>query len=142
MNIIAIVKLGIGRAGYFDPISRVHLTIKNSTATIYDTMNTTGLQKALKSGTINLVSGSLTPETVLILKQKEEKVEKVVENIEVLDMKMDVAVEPEIDNIEFPVTEIEAKEESSEMVEEEIIEEVQEEVVVKKEKPAKKKKQK
>lgn len=58
-QIIAKVKLTPGQGGFFDPVSRVHLTHGSPVADIYAGTNTEGLKKALRNRTISLVSGSL-----------------------------------------------------------------------------------
>lgn len=85
--IIATVRLAPGRVGYFDELTRTHLTIKAPEKDIHDTMDTTGLKRAVKSGAILLVSGSLDlPEAasqpyveVPIVKPVEAKQTKTVE---------------------------------------------------------------
>lgn len=65
MNILGIVRLSQGEVGYYDDITRTHLTIASPEATVFEGMNTTNLKRAVKSGRIKLVSGSLESETTI-----------------------------------------------------------------------------
>ena len=58
-KIIAKIKLNPGKGGYFDPISRIHLTHGNPFADVYAGTNTTGLKQAVYNKRISLLSGSL-----------------------------------------------------------------------------------
>lgn len=58
-KIIAQIKLNPGKGGYFDPISRIHLTHGNPFADVYAGTNTTGLKQAVYNKRISLISGSL-----------------------------------------------------------------------------------
>lgn len=60
-KIIATIRLGAGNVGFFDELTRIHLTLINPYADVYSDMNTNRLKRALKYGTITLVNGSLTP---------------------------------------------------------------------------------
>jgi hypothetical protein len=63
MAIMGIVRLAPGRVGYYDEITRIHLTISSPERPITEGMNTTNLKRAVRSRVLNLVSGSLDPET-------------------------------------------------------------------------------
>ena len=56
---IARIKLNPGQGGYFDPITRIHLTHGDPIRTVYAGMNTTGLKAAVRSKRISIISGSL-----------------------------------------------------------------------------------
>lgn len=58
-KVIARVKLNPGQGGYFDPISRIHLTHGDPEKDIYSDMNTSGIKAAVRNKRISLVSGSL-----------------------------------------------------------------------------------
>lgn len=58
-KVIARVKLNPGQGGYFDPITRIHLTHGDPERDIYAGMNTEGIRAAVRSKRISLVSGSL-----------------------------------------------------------------------------------
>lgn len=56
---LATVKLNAYNGGYYDPITRIHLTIGNPTANLYAGMNLTGIRKAIRSGTLSVVAGHI-----------------------------------------------------------------------------------
>ena len=56
---IARIKLNPGQGGYFDPITRIHLTHGDPIKVVYAGMNTTGLKAAVRSKRISIISGSL-----------------------------------------------------------------------------------
>lgn len=56
---IARIKLNPGQGGYFDPITRIHLTHGDPIKAVYAGMNTTGLRAAVRSKRISIISGSL-----------------------------------------------------------------------------------
>lgn len=58
-KVIARVKLNPGQGGYFDPITRIHLTHGDPERDVYAGMNTEGLKQAVRNKRITLVSGSL-----------------------------------------------------------------------------------
>jgi hypothetical protein len=64
MKVIGTVRLAPGKVGYFDQVTRIHLTISSPEKQVTDTMNTENLKRAVKTGAIKLVSGSLNSETV------------------------------------------------------------------------------
>ena len=58
-KVIARVKLNPGQGGYFDPISRIHLTHGDPEKDIYSDMNVSGIKAAVRNKRISLISGSL-----------------------------------------------------------------------------------
>ena len=56
---IARVKLTPGSGGYFDPITRIHLTHGSPEKPVYSGMNVAGLQAAVRNRRISVISGSL-----------------------------------------------------------------------------------
>lgn len=64
-NIIAYVRLAPGQVGFYDELTRIHLTISNPQAAILAGMNTTNIKRSVRSGRLILVSGSLEPEAKL-----------------------------------------------------------------------------
>lgn len=58
-RVIARIKLNPGQGGYFDPITRIHLTHGDPERDVYAGMNTEGLKQAVRNKRISLVSGSL-----------------------------------------------------------------------------------
>lgn len=81
-NIIAVIRLARGEVGYYDELTNIHLTIANNTHNVLAGMNTTNLQKGVRSGRLNLVTGSLVPATKLkdgkddVAKSKEAAIKK------------------------------------------------------------------
>lgn len=57
-NVIAVVRLQPGEAGYYDELSRIHLTIGHPEARIYAGTNCEQLRRSVQSGRLRLVSGS------------------------------------------------------------------------------------
>lgn len=116
-TIIAVVELAAGRVAFFDPISRVHLTLSNKQSVIYSHINTTAIKRAVKNGTLKLVQGSLeveapvqekpkaktapaevTPQPLIEVKEEIQSVDQVVEEtIEeaVQEVKQEVVEETE-----------------------------------------------
>lgn len=64
-SVIAIVRLAHGRVGYFDEITRIHLTIAAPEKPVIEGMNVSNLKRAVRGGSIKVVSGSLEPEATL-----------------------------------------------------------------------------
>lgn len=56
---LATIKLNSYTGGYYDPITRIHLTIGNPTANLYAGMNLTGIRKAIRLGTLSVISGHI-----------------------------------------------------------------------------------
>lgn len=61
-EIIAVIQLQPGQGGYYDDLSRIHLTIGNPRANVYAGTNCTQLRRSLKAGRLKLVTGSLGSE--------------------------------------------------------------------------------
>lgn len=144
---IGIVRLGRGEVGYYDPLSKVHLTLHNPTANIYSYMNTSRLRRAVVNRTIELVAGTLASplNSFAVIPEKQEDPTRFAINFgNAKDVqKVEVVPEPETKGIieeeakkEIPVVE-EVKEEPK--AEEPVVEEV--EVSSKKAATTKKKKE-
>lgn len=58
-NLIAIIKLAPGEVGYYDELTRIHLTLSRPTANVLDYMNTSRLRRSIMTKTLVLVAGSL-----------------------------------------------------------------------------------
>ena len=58
-QVIARIKLNPGQGGFFDPITRIHLTHGDPVRDVYAGMNTEGLKAAVRNKRISLISGSL-----------------------------------------------------------------------------------
>lgn len=63
MKAIATVRLVRGNVAFFDTRTKIHLTISNPIATVYDNMDATRIRRAVKKGILSLVSGSLVPQS-------------------------------------------------------------------------------
>ena len=61
-NTIAVVQLSPGEVGYYDELSRIHLTIGHPAEAVEAGTNCTQLHRSVKSGRLRLVSGSLGAE--------------------------------------------------------------------------------
>lgn len=62
MEQIAVVGLSRGQVGYYDDLSRIHLTLGEPEAPIYADTNCTHIRHSIKSGRLFIVSGSLGEE--------------------------------------------------------------------------------
>lgn len=61
-EVIAVVRLMPGQGGFFDELSRIHLTVGNPQASVFAGMNCAQLRRSVKSGRLSLLSGSLGEE--------------------------------------------------------------------------------
>lgn len=75
MEQIALIRLARGQVGYYDELSRIHLTIGQPEAPVYAGTNCSQLRRSVKSGRLILVSGSLGVENA---PQKIKKVSKTI----------------------------------------------------------------
>jgi hypothetical protein len=64
-EVIAVVRLALGEIGYYDDLSRTHITVTDPQRDIFAGTNCTQLRRAVKSGRIRLLSGSLGEEKTL-----------------------------------------------------------------------------
>lgn len=124
-KIIAKIKLNPGKGGYFDPISRIHLTHGNPFADVYAGTNTTGLKQAVYNKRISLLSGSLgvIEPPFKLVKGKDGRMVLVPNNKngEKIEAKQAKEVKIEQPKVEEPKAE--------EVKVEEVVEEVKEEVI-------------
>lgn len=115
-KVIAKVKLNPGQGGYFDPITRIHLTHADPEKEIYAGMNTEGLKTAIRNKRISLISGSLgdfTPpfklvkqangKIVLVMNNQKKVVQPAV-NKKQVESKPSVKEEIPVNDKEIPVT--------------------------------------
>lgn len=58
-KVIATIKLAPGQVGFYDPLSRIHLTLGNPVATVYSGTNCAALRRNVKSGIIRILDGTL-----------------------------------------------------------------------------------
>ena len=69
-DIIATIRLAQGEGGYYDELSRIHLTAGNPQRDIYAGTNCTQLRRSVKSGRLRLLFGSLGEEKKIDLSRK------------------------------------------------------------------------
>lgn len=62
MEQIAVIGLSRGQVGYYDDLSRIHLTLGEPEAPIYADTNCTHIRHSIRSGRLFVVSGSLGEE--------------------------------------------------------------------------------
>jgi hypothetical protein len=135
MSVIGIVRLAPGQVGYFDDVTRIHLTIASPEKPVISGMNTANLKRAVKSGRILLTTGSLdatvkvaTPMPVEEV-QVETPVQVPVESVEVQEeIKEESGVvtldtEAAVQKIQEESVEEAIVEEQPEVVEETVVEE-------------------
>lgn len=65
-RLIAKIKLAKGEVGYFDELTRIHLTLGRPTANVYDYMNASRLRRSVTSKVLILTAGSLNPISNLV----------------------------------------------------------------------------
>lgn len=58
-NVKAIIKLATGNVGFYDNLTRIHLTIASPIAKVLKGMNTTNLENGVRCKTIEVIEGSL-----------------------------------------------------------------------------------
>ena len=58
-HIIGVVGLARGNVAFYDPITKIHLTLAQPQACVWNYMNTIGLKKAVRGKAIVIVSGYL-----------------------------------------------------------------------------------
>ena len=99
-KVIARIRLNPGQGGYFDPISRIHLTYGDPERDIYSDMNVSGIKAAIRNKRISLVSGSLgdlSPAFKLV-RRPDGKVALIANNKEkVVETPIPVTVQPKKD---------------------------------------------
>ena len=139
-DIIATIRLAQGEGGYYDELSRIHLTVGNPQRDVYAGTNCTQLRRSVKSGRLRLLFGSLGEEKKIDLGRKgnrfttpEAPVSPVVahEAAPVVEPEAPVAEEAPAFVEESGATEIEAVKPAEEAPTEEVVEEAEaaEEVV-------------
>lgn len=69
-KVIATVKLAPGKVAFYDEYSKIHLTLSNPIAYIYEGMDLRRIRMSVKSGTLRVLSGSLTEPVVTEVKIK------------------------------------------------------------------------
>lgn len=120
MNKKATIRLGRGNVGFYDELTRIHLTIASPFADVYEGMNTTNLERGVRYNTIEVVEGSLSVESPMEEGHKEDVVAPETEHKEDTPPVQE-ETQPQEDNGQVPETLEEpiVKEESEEEVVEE-----------------------
>ena len=115
-NVKAIIKLATGNVGFYDNLTKIHLTIASPIAKVFEGMNTTNLKNGVRCKTIEVLEGSLYD--VIIDEPKEEEEEIPAIKVEEL---------PKLEEVEEekkePVVEEETREDVPTTLEEPIVEE-------------------
>ena len=62
MKEIAVVKLAPGKVAFYDDYTKIHLTLSNPTASIYEGMNLKRIKNSVKFGVLQVLVGSLNTE--------------------------------------------------------------------------------
>jgi len=114
-KVIAEIRLAPGEVGYYDDYSRIYLNSARPVAKIYAGMNTTQIRKSIRSGRLQLISGTLDvaaakpKQTVEQKPVKKEvqvpKPEPVPESVEVPAAEPEPVAEPVAEPVEEPVAE-------------------------------------
>lgn len=153
-NVIGRVRLSKGRVGYFDELTRIHLTISRPEAPVYAGMNTANLKRAVRGGVLRLVAGSLELEQAKVVKDVHtteatkaatEKVEEVVTPVAPAKEEVQAEAKKEAEAKETKTEEAKAEEvkaeevKAEEVVEEKATEEAETKTTSRKRKPAAKK---
>jgi len=124
-TIIGKVRLARGNVGYFDDLTRIYLTLASPEKPVFSGMNTKNLKHAVKTGTLQLVWGTLDA-TDSVVKEKfapivPKQVETVVEPI-VEQVVVEQPVETELPAVEDIIEDETIPEELTDSEEEGIIE--------------------
>ena len=91
-DVIARVRLAKGRVGYFDELTRIHLTVSNPEKPVFAGMNTANIKRAVRSGVLRLVYGSLELEAKQV--QKDMHADKAAVEVKTVKAEPAKAVEP------------------------------------------------
>lgn len=61
-TVIAEVKMAPGQTAYYDPLTRIYLTLAHPTAKVYGGMNVSQLKRSVRFGRLEVISGKLDPD--------------------------------------------------------------------------------
>lgn len=127
---IADIRLAPGQVGFYDELTNIHLTLTKPYGSVYQGMNTSGLQRSVNSGRLILTWGSLRPTPVAAseeapisqpvaekakaaqLVKEEVKEVAVEESIQVMNLEEEVSVETEVVEETVEAVEVETIEEA------------------------------
>lgn len=121
-KVIATIKLAEGQVGFYDPLSRIHLSISNPIAHVISGTNCAQLRRSVKSGRIRILEGTLGGDVPPFKVVKTGNKIKLVSNV-AEEMKPVVA-EPVAENKPVMPEVKEIKEEVKEAAPEPVIEQV------------------
>lgn len=105
-NVIATVKLNPGQGGYYDELSRIHLTPGNPIADVLAGTNCTQLRKSVQSGRLRLLSGSFgpAPSPFKLIRQGEQYVlAPNTDDVVSVDIKPAITPEPKVEEVKEEV---------------------------------------
>lgn len=108
MKEIAVVRLAPGKVAFYDEYTKIHLTLANPSAKIYEGMNLKRIKNSVKFGVLQVVVGSLATDVVTevpvesVVSAKVEKQKAAAHKIVEQDVKTineEIPQEDKIDNI-------------------------------------------
>lgn len=144
---IAIVKLAPGEVGYYDPYTKIHLTLSRQEATVYSYMNTSRLRTAiaekiliLKAGSLNSVNYSVQAEDNATRKAQSTLLNtSMITNTEINTAKTEAIIEKdavkEIPVVEEPTADDKTVTEEEKKEVEEVVEKIKKRRTTKKDQP-------
>ena len=135
-EVMAVIQLMPGQVGYYDDLSRIHLTMGSPKATVYKGTNVSQIRRSVQSGRLKIISGSLgtekaplqTKEGELLVKKDgkymlahniETKEEELKKPVEVKEAQIPKESIPEVKNEAETVSEEETKAEEKVEIENE-----------------------
>lgn len=113
MKVIGKVKLARGEVAFYDEASRIHLTLSNPVAEIYDFTNTAAIKRAIKYRRLVLIEGTLSLDTEVRKIDRSNKI-----NVEVYEKPVKKAKEQPAKVKEEPKVEVIKEEPKIEAIEE------------------------
>lgn len=113
-EVMAVIQLMPGQVGYYDDLSRIHLTMGSPRATIYKGTNVSQIRRSVQSGRLRIISGSLGAEKAPFKVVKKDGKYMLAHNIEnnKNDIKENNLKEPIVSEVqvEMPKTQISKEE--------------------------------
>lgn len=99
MDILARIKLAPGRVGFYDPLSRIHLTLGRPFANVVSGTNCANLRRNVKTGVLSLIDGTLGGDIPPFKIVQDEKGTRLVSNGEEVNKPIVGRIEP---SVEYP----------------------------------------
>lgn len=129
-EVMAVIQLMPGQVGYYDDLSRIHLTMGSPKATVYKGTNVSQIRRSVQSGRLKIISGSLGTEKAPFKVVKKDGKYMLAHNIETKEEELKKPVEvkeaqipkesiPEVKNEAETVSEEETKAEEKVEIENE-----------------------